>query len=44
EWSKIETKVIQLLKVDKNEVFSDQVQNHPIVRELLNPIEQELKN
>ncbi|CAF2742900.1 unnamed protein product [Rotaria sp. Silwood2] len=35
---------MQLLNADNKEVFSDQVQNHPMIRHLLNPIEQELKN
>ncbi|CAF4641099.1 unnamed protein product, partial [Rotaria sp. Silwood1] len=36
EWCKIETEVIRLLKVDKKEVFTDQVQNHSMVAQLLN--------
>ncbi|CAF5161848.1 unnamed protein product, partial [Rotaria sp. Silwood1] len=43
EWSKVETEVIRLLKLDKKEVFTDQVQNHSMVAKLLNPIEEELK-
>ncbi|CAM4961490.1 unnamed protein product [Rotaria socialis] len=43
EWSKVETEVIRLLKLDKQNVFTDQVQNHSMVVQLLDPIEQELK-
>ncbi|CAF3867326.1 unnamed protein product [Rotaria sp. Silwood1] len=43
EWSKVETEVIRLLKLDKKEVFTDHVQNHSMVAKLLNPIEEELK-